>query len=56
MLGNMYEEGLGVPKDGQKALGMYRLAYKNGIHGEGACSQGKLYYYGELVEEDDRKA
>lgn len=56
MLGNMYEEGLGVPKDGQKALGMYRLAYKNGIQGEGACSQGKLYYYGELVEEDDRKA
>ena len=56
MLGNMYEEGLGVPKDGQKALGMYRLAYKNGIQGEGASSQGKLYYYGELVEEDDRKA
>lgn len=56
MLGNMYEEGLGVPIDGQKALGMYRLAYKNGLQGKGACRQGQLYYYGKLVEEDDKKA
>lgn len=56
ILGTMYEEGLGVAKDGQKALGMYRLAYKNGKQGEGAYNQGRLYYYGELVEEDDKKA
>lgn len=56
ILGTMYEEGLGVAKDGQKALGMYRLAYKNGKQGEGACKQGKIYYYGELVEEDNKKA
>jgi len=56
MLGIMYEEGLGVPRDGQKAMGMYRLAYKHGLEGSGALYQGKLYYYGEVVEEDNKKA
>lgn len=55
-LGNFYENGDGIDKDGQKAYQMYEKAYQYGIKGEGAYYMGRMLFRGDGVPEDNAKA
>ena len=51
-LGNLYENGLGVYPDLEKAIGLYDEAIANGSL-EGYCFEGNFYIKGYLNYEDD---
>lgn len=50
-LGKMYQQGLGVSKDLQKAAKWYRLATKQGL-ASAQNNLGYMYYKGEGVAKD----
>ncbi len=54
-LGSMYEGGLGVPPDAEKALALFRKAADQGIV-QAAYHLGLLYEIGETVERDYARA
>ena len=53
-LGNMYRRGEGVPEDDAEAVGLYRLAAKQGTHSRRSTSA--IYNNREGVPEDDVQA
>src|SRR5688572_23589890 len=55
LLGEMYENGNGVPRDPAKAAHWYRLAAKQGLS-EAQLSLGVLYENGEGVAQSDAEA
>jgi TPR repeat protein len=55
-LGEMYQDGLGVPKDPAKALALYRQAEKNEQYPEAIIDIGKAYRTGEGVPQNTAKA
>ena len=54
-LGNMYNQGKGVPQDDAKAVEWYRLAAEQG-HVKAQNNIGNMYYYGAGVLQDNVRA
>ena len=54
-LGNMYDEGQGVPQDYEEKLKWYRLSAEQG-DAEAQFDLGTMYYQGQGVPQDDKEA
>lgn len=55
MLGNMYEQGRGVPKDERQAAGWYRKSAEQGDY-SAQLLLGRMYEEGRGVSKDERQA
>jgi len=55
ILGNLYDQGNGVPQDHKEAVKWYRLAAEQG-NGHAQTKLGWMYYYGKGVSQDYKKS
>ena len=54
-LGNMYDEGVGIPKDGKKAMEWFQKSADQ-EYAKAQHALGFRYYYGEGVPKDNKEA